>query len=137
MGQFTAWDDLSPVVNEKGVNDYLMHPTYGKKGAPFSSSVVFLINKGGNILKVNGKTPKNSKWDASTFQSIKQFQEKEKLISVEKPADPEPPVARTCTFKPGSNDMRGKKNCLAAPGCEWDTSGKGGGSCETIPDYEE
>jgi len=82
-GLFLAFDKDKAVVNEKNVVDYMMHPKYNVKGQPFSSYVTFLINRAGNIFKVKGKTPADSKWDQSKHKDINAFMVKEKVLRAE------------------------------------------------------
>ena len=73
QGNFTAAGAKSKLYSSAGVSDYSMNGNYGVSGAPFSSYVAFAISSTGTILKLKGKEPSQSKFDAKAFESLQAF----------------------------------------------------------------
>ena len=73
-GNFSSWDNRSPLVRKTGVEAYSMNNCYGVSGKSFSSYVAFAINRAGHIFKLKGKSPSDSKWDTSKkYRSVSEF----------------------------------------------------------------
>lgn len=79
-GDFKAFDDKALVLSQRNVADYVLHNSFGVRGAAFSSYVLFALNDGGFVLKVKGQTPAASNWDLSErYSNLQEFKTKYKI----------------------------------------------------------
>jgi hypothetical protein len=64
-GAFKVWSRDETLLQERRVEDYRLHDSYGKRGAPFSRYVGFALDRSGRVLKIDGKRPRSSSYDRS------------------------------------------------------------------------
>jgi hypothetical protein len=75
-GTFKAWNDRALALWNPNVREYSHNGNFGQPDRPFSSYVIFARGADGDILKVKGKEPASSKWDAGDYASILEFRER-------------------------------------------------------------
>lgn len=74
-GTFLAWPNTgSPVVRETDITDYSMNECYGADGKSYKTYVAFIMNSLGQVKKIKGEKPEDSKWDLDhRYDSIQDF----------------------------------------------------------------
>jgi hypothetical protein len=77
-GEFTAWENVSPVLTLKNIATYVNNECFGTKKS-FTSYVAFAINTNGFVYKIKGDKPQDSKVTAKTYSSLKQFKDAENV----------------------------------------------------------
>lgn len=78
-GAFRAGKNSGPAYRQTAISDYALNTCYNQQGKSFSTYVAFLLKDNGEVVRVKGKTPEDSKVVAGRYTSLNQFKTDEKV----------------------------------------------------------
>ena len=78
-GELTGWDNKNVVLRRSGIQEFEMNECNDRAGFSFKRYLAFAKANNGQVLKVEGDDPSESKLTAEKFASVDNFQKDQKV----------------------------------------------------------